>query len=1576
MSALIGNPLLLTSAPSGGDDAYQIEKSLRFNSADSAYLKRTPSTKGNRRIFTISFWIKHVKGGSWPSIIGADSSSNNRQHFRYLDADGGMQIYFIYGGNQTLYLAPNAKYRDYSGWQHWCLAVDTTQAVESDRGKFYHNGVRVTSFSSATYPAQNLEFQINNAQAHSIGRRDYDTSQYANMYMADTYIIDGLALSPAAFGSFDSLGIWNPKEFALPAPNDGTTWSGQLTAKRDGSSESITNPTYAFNGETSDAAVIQITADDQVINLTWTPTTAITAQTLRIYVHSGGEEMPVHCSISDGPFVNIRSAFTSNVTQWIDVSDNLPADGKITKIELKRDGETESPMTISLYAIEIDGVILRDGETDVTTRSNLNNGATWSSAFAFSNGQYSDHAPAKAFNGNLSDNATSQGSNQTFTWTPAGTLAYAEKVEVYNNDNTDHTYNLNGGSNIAGQGWLTLATGSGTITTINGSDSSDYCKLAAVRVDGHILIDDTVDNSFHLKFNDTAGTRNLGYSQVMNTPTGAQPMYGPGADDSAKASLVWALPGYDTADHSHTIKGSGSAVGHTVNGSVVSTTQSKFYGSSLYFDGSNDDIQSPVSTDFQLGTSDFTIEGWFYMPSSGFTAPDGWIQCSAGNDDWSMLPFYRSSDGNLYFYGTATSGDWDWSAKNYGAIATDKWTHYAVVRNGSTFKGYTNGKEAWTFTDSGTVYQAENQMNIGSTQTGGNAFAIGYLNDFRYYKGAAKYTANFTPPTRNDFTVNNLTSSESAGMHGKAVATATGAKPVLVTTDTYGAVTDGSTRSHSTSNLLLALALNTTSNLTDDKSSSNRTMTNNGTVTATTDATAYYGGVALFNSNSQNLTTSSSNFDFGGSSNPTNFTVEMWFYTTQNKDYSALYDTRTSASDSNGYTITINNDGEIYMYGDNGFRCRSGTGAIKENQWYHVALQRNTNTFELFLDGVLIDSVSHNMHPSRNGQYIGNNGWNNGDPFKGYIQDVRVYATRKYTGDFIVTRPKFPASDIDSFVDSPTSYGEDTGLGGEVRGNYATLNPLLCDSNITLKNGNLQFDANSNHASVAATLGIRTGKWYWEMTRGSGTNWPCIGIKLSSLGQTTILNSLIGDPGFFIRGMEALYLDGTEYTGGVMAGYTQSAGETIGFAFDADAGKIWARKVDGSWANSGDPANGTGAVGTGFHTDLDESYWLPVTKIYDGTDTMNFGARAFENAAPTGFKALCTHSLPDTFSGAALNNPSKYFSVTTYTGTGAEQDIEGLGFQPDLVFLKERSSSREWQVYDAVRGATKKLECNDGFDIETTVAQGLKSFDTDGFTLGTETASNTNTETYVAHVWDAGTAASGANNDGSVNIASGDQWKNTTAGFSITKFTPPGSGNYSVGHGLAAKPEFVITKNLENNAGYYWNVYHKSLGIGKVLVLNDTDAADTDANYFPSEPTNTLFNLGTKGQIAQTDEYIMYAWTSIPGYSAFGKYTGNGNAAGPFIYTGFSVKWLLIKQTNSANSWSIVDIARDSTNPTTGQVYADSIAAEATGTASRDRDLLSNGFRPVGTSAEQNGSGDTYIYAAFAEHPFKTSRAR
>jgi len=337
-----------------------------------------------------------------------------------------------------------------------------------------------------------------------------------------------------------------------------------------------------------------------------------------------------------------------------------------------------------------------------------------------------------------------------------------------------------------------------------------------------------------------------------------------------------------------------------------------------------------------------------------------------------------------------------------------------------------------------------------------------------------------------------------------------------------------------------------------------------------------------------------------------------------------------------------------------------------------------------------------------------------------------------------------------------------------------------------------------------------------------------------------------------------------------------------------------------------------------------------------------------------------------------LDDPTQFFNTILYTGNGSTNAITGVGFQPDWVWCKNRTSAKYHGLYDSVRGTgTSKSLTSNSSEAEGANANfiNLTSFDSDGFTLGATSNTNqinTSGENHVAWNWKAGGSAS-SNTDGSITSTVS---ANTTAGFSIVSYTGTGS-NATIGHGLGSAPQVVIVK--ERSSSDSWHVGHASLGFTKNLYLNATNATNTETAIFnDTAPTSSVFSLGNNTGInASSSTYIVYCFAEKKGYSKFGSYTGNDNADGTFVYTGFAPAWVMIKRTNSVNDWIILDRKRNPRNPSDERLLANS--SNAASTANTMVDFLSNGFKPRSTYGGINGASDNFIYMTFAESPFVNS---
>ena len=438
-------------------------------------------------------------------------------------------------------------------------------------------------------------------------------------------------------------------------------------------------------------------------------------------------------------------------------------------------------------------------------------------------------------------------------------------------------------------------------------------------------------------------------------------------------------------------------------------------------------------------------------------------------------------------------------------------------------------------------------------------------------------------------------------------------------------------------------------------------------------------------------------------------------------------------------------------------------------------------------------------------------------------------------------------------------------------------------------------------------------------------------------------------------------------------------------------GKLWVG-INGTWQNSGNPATGANAA----WTDIGDNGAVAPAVANAGGNTsgayhMNFGQLAYKYTAPSGFKSLCTQNLDNTFdSETSENNPSSYFNVLTYVGNEGTQSIKGLSFQPDLLWLKNRDYATDHQIYDAVRGTgthgLKRLRTNTTGAEADGDGSNTVNFLSDGFSLnggGGDTNDGGGPSNYVALNWDAGTAANGSTNtDGdNITVAVGKQWVNATAGFSITEYAGDGSGaanndsGDAVGHGLNAKPDFIIIKKIDGVNG--WPCWHNVLSDAEHISLNSSNAKESSNHCYTTEPTNTKVDLGNNPEVNGTgNDYIMYCWTAIAGHSSFGKYIGNGSSDGPFVYTGFRPKFILQKRIDAAGNWAM----RDTERAPDGQPVYHTLIGESSEVESNNQswsyDFLSNGFKVRTTQDNQNINNGQFLYCAWAEHPFKTARAR
>lgn len=520
--------------------------------------------------------------------------------------------------------------------------------------------------------------------------------------------------------------------------------------------------------------------------------------------------------------------------------------------------------------------------------------------------------------------------------------------------------------------------------------------------------------------------------------------------------------------------------------------------------------------------------------------------------------------------------------------------------------------------------------------------------------------------------------------------------------------------------------------------------------------------------------------------------------------------------------------------------------------------------------------------------------------------------------------------------------------------NYPVINVL--SQGTTVSSGGLTFTTLSSYGGAnqhnASMVIPNSGKYYFEIT---------VVTVGTTTGSDRYFGLSAGQDGTATASKLVYLGSGQKFVDTAAAsayGATWGLNDILGCAVDVDGGTVTFYK------------NG---VSQGALTYNAAGYYIFASDALSTTTmtyAINFGQREFAYSIPSGFVTLCAANLP----APSIANGNQYMDATLYTGTGSALSVTNAnGFSPDLVWIKSRSAATGHALYDTVRGATLELVSN-ATSAETTEAQGVTAFNSNGFSIGTFAKLNTSAATYVAWQWDAGSSTV-TNTSGTITSQ---VRANTTAGFSIVTYTGTGA-NATVGHGLGVAPKMIIVKN-RTTAALQWAVYHSNLSsAANWLNLNATAAESAKTGAWNSTaPTSSVFSIGTATDTNQsTNNFVAYCFAEIAGFSKIGSYIGNGSADGTFVYCGFRPKFVMIKRQDAADNWVIFDAARGTINPNDVQLAANLTTQEGqAGTTGNPTDLVSNGFKLRASGTRLNASASTYIFIAFAENPFKYANAR
>jgi hypothetical protein len=746
-------------------------------------------------------------------------------------------------------------------------------------------------------------------------------------------------------------------------------------------------------------------------------------------------------------------------------------------------------------------------------------------------------------------------------------------------------------------------------------------------------------------------------------------------------------------------------------------------------------------------------------------------------------------------------------------------------------------------------------------------------------------------------------------------------------------------------------------------------------------------------------------------STPTTFTLSFWIKRSSLGTIQRIFGARTAGSISNSISFTASDVLQVFSFQQS--LDLNTTAVFRDiSAWYHFVVSTTTGNTTVYYNGTQIATSAtawRLFNSAANGNSIGRDGDNSASFLNGYLTEINfidgqaltpssfgefnsdtgVWQPIKYTGTYGTNGFYLNFSDNsgttsttlgkdssgngnnwtpnnfsvtagagnDSLVDSPTRYGADTGAGGEVRGNYCVMNPINAYKP-TITNGNLDVTGGGDNRYATATIGMSTGKWYAEMTVVTLGAASSVGVANAPNPASTASSYVGADVTSW-----GYYFDGTKYTNASASSYGASytTGDVIGIAFDADAGTLAFYK------------NGV-SQGTAYSSLTSGPYYFAAQGRTTGGSNnvaMNFGQRPFAYTAPSGFKALVTTNLP----APTIADGGEYFNTVLYTGNGGANTITGVGFQPDFIWAKSRSSGAAFHgLWDVVRGGNNLLFSN-GTDAEGAATNLNMSVNSDGFSVnGGNSSFNSNTSTQVAWNWKAG--GSGVSN--TAGTITSTVSVNTTSGFSIVTYTGTGS-NATIGHGLGVAPRMIIWKQRAgtNSSVNFWIVWQGALSATQYLSLNATNAVGTSSSIMNSTlPTSSVFSVGTSGSVnVSAGTYVAYCFAPVAGYSAFGSYTGNGSADGVFVFAGFRPRYVLIKRSSATEDWAVFDSTRNPSNLTNLLLSPNLSSAETTVTGN-PIDILSNGFKLRGTGNTVNASGSTYIYMAFAENPFSIALAR
>ena len=1017
--------------------------------------------------------------------------------------------------------------------------------------------------------------------------------------------------------------------------------------------------------------------------------------------------------------------------------------------------------------------------------------------------------------------------------------------------------------------------------------------------------------------------------------------------DPLGAYCVLAIPmvngtRYQVRDFSAAVRGSGSNKTLTVIGTDVSERHWVHTGVSRYFDG-NDYISIPDSSDFTFD-GDFCIEMWIKP-----TNLSGTRRLISSEQSGVNPAFIFRLDGNKFSaYLKASGGQQSYMTSSNYTLNTDEWYHLAMTRESGQFRTFVNGILDQTSTYTHTV-DVNSTVEIGRYVTG-SEYYIGYMQDVRVYKGVAKYTKSFVPLT--------ISFAHNPGAH-------TG----WITPDTPTGTAAG--------------------RIFDNMRFTNGSVCFDGQGNTTTQQSAL--SIA---------DTDHMDFYFDA-----DFTMECYvFRGIAPATVSGVFGQWVSSggTDRNVQLYWMPNGTLAADMNRSGTNYRVTSAEIKANYWNHIALVLQGSTLRLYVNGVQVDSITVSGSPNNATKpfFIGaesNSSSQSVYSYSGHISNVRVVkGVAVYPDGTQFTPSSTPLTNITGTVllccqskDSPTAAAVtpnpiqihstantkpcscnfnpfDKLDNAPQESNYCILNYNDKASNAYVQSGGIDWSCSGDSGIAVGTHSFTSGKYYFE-TETNNTNRYHVGVLevdgangIKNIHRTNDFGVFSNEWGYRIDGYSVNNNGEAQIS---PHNYTYQR-QTQMVAVDADNGKIYFGR-DGIWLNGANPEHGENPHYSNLFGRL-----APALGRRSGNNAarINFGQSPFRFPPPVGYKTICSANIKP----VGIDS-KKHFDTLLYTGDGSSNNrVTGLGFKPDLIWIKSRSTNDHHIIQDTVRGnfiLYPNLSSTDG----ATGGGWVKSFNDDGFTTDVNGPINTNGHNYAAWCWKAGGTAS-SNTDGDITSSVS---VNQEAGFSIVTWSGDGNVNSTVGHGLNGRPDFIMLKC--RTSAYWWRVYHRYYGNNATsgLFMNEQNSSYSHDNHGGIKAiTNTTFGFGTNGTNDLTgvnksgDTYVAYCWKAVEGHSAFGSYYGSGTELGPYMNVGFEPNLIMRKRISSTGDWVMMDTRRHPENVINNRFIGNTNAAEQG--SGNNMEVYANGFREASTDGYTNADGNIYIYCAWGSRSFTT----